>query len=231
MPHPVFGSAAHSLSGSVLTAIEPHTPSAPPPFFAALHATHVPAHAVSQQTPSTQLPDWHSVPAPQVAPSVPSFTHCPAPQKYPVRQSVEVTQLVRHAPLLVLHAYPPHDVPFAPTVHVFGAVHALGRLSFPTHTGAPQLVPIAQYAHARCPSHDPVVPHVLDAWSAHSSSGSVPDTMAPHTPSAPPPFFAALHASHAPVHAVSQQYPSTQCPPVHSASAPHACAGPRSGRH
>jgi hypothetical protein len=42
----------------VLPAIGAHVPSVPPVLLA-LHASHVPEHAVSQQTPSTQLPLPH----------------------------------------------------------------------------------------------------------------------------------------------------------------------------
>ena len=39
----------------------PHVPSSVPLCFSApVHASHVPAHDVSQQTPSTQLPDAHT---------------------------------------------------------------------------------------------------------------------------------------------------------------------------
>lgn len=36
--------------------------------FAAAQAMHLPVQAVSQHTPSAQLPDWHSLEAPQVCP-------------------------------------------------------------------------------------------------------------------------------------------------------------------
>jgi hypothetical protein len=46
----------------------PQTPSAPAPFFAAVHAEHTPVHAVSQQTPSTQKPLAHVLGDAHVAP-------------------------------------------------------------------------------------------------------------------------------------------------------------------
>jgi hypothetical protein len=49
----------HSFSGSVFVATLPHTPSAPDPFVAAVQALQIPAHRLSQQTPSTQLPLVH----------------------------------------------------------------------------------------------------------------------------------------------------------------------------
>ena len=58
-PHTPLPDAAHSASGSVPAAIGPQTPSAPPPFLAALADWHSPVHAVFEQTPSTQKFDWH----------------------------------------------------------------------------------------------------------------------------------------------------------------------------
>ena len=55
----------------MLFAIDRHLPSAPAapsPCLLALHAMHVPAHDVSQHTPSTQLPLWHWLPDLHVAP-------------------------------------------------------------------------------------------------------------------------------------------------------------------
>jgi hypothetical protein len=57
----------------------------------------------------------------------------------------------------------------------------------------------------------------LDAGSAvHSLSGSRPTRIAPHTPSAPVPFFAAVQAWQVPVQSELQQTPSTQKPEVQS---------------
>jgi len=54
--------------GSVSYLMLPHVPFEPDPFFAAEHATHVSAHAVSQQTLSTQLPDAHCAALMQATP-------------------------------------------------------------------------------------------------------------------------------------------------------------------
>ena len=54
----------------------PQTPSEPLPFFAAVHATHAPVHAVLQHTPSVQKPlvqsvlSLHCLPCAQVVPHV-----------------------------------------------------------------------------------------------------------------------------------------------------------------
>jgi hypothetical protein len=56
------GSVAHSLSGSWLTGTGRHNPSMAP-VLAITHAWHDPRQAASQQTPSVQLPLWHTSPA------------------------------------------------------------------------------------------------------------------------------------------------------------------------
>jgi len=61
-------SSGHSLSGSESAATFSQAPSRPEPFLAALHAWQVPLQAVSQQTPSTQLPLAHCELEVQVAP-------------------------------------------------------------------------------------------------------------------------------------------------------------------
>lgn len=54
VPQVAASDVAHSLSGSVAAAIGPQVPSAPVPFLVAVHASQVPLHNVSQQTPSVQ---------------------------------------------------------------------------------------------------------------------------------------------------------------------------------
>lgn len=56
---PLHAPLTHSLSGSEPLTIGPHIPFEPFPFLVAVQASHVPAHAVSQQTPSAQCPDAH----------------------------------------------------------------------------------------------------------------------------------------------------------------------------
>jgi hypothetical protein len=46
----------------------------------ARHTAQLPAHGELQQTPSTQLPDWHSVPELQLWPLALSGTHVPPEQ-------------------------------------------------------------------------------------------------------------------------------------------------------
>ena len=61
---PVPGMVAHTPRGSVPAAACVQLPTAP----IALHRLQAPVHAVLQQTPSTQNPDWQSALQPQVLP-------------------------------------------------------------------------------------------------------------------------------------------------------------------
>lgn len=83
-------------------------------------------------------------------------------------------------------------------------------------------MPSAYFLHAPAPSQKPVCLQLLVGSVAHSLSGSLSTAMLPHTPLAPEPFFAALHAWHSPPHGASQQKPSTQLPLEHWVLAPHA---------
>jgi len=69
-------------------------------------------------------------------------------------------------------------------------------------------------AHACAPLQTPA--------PAHSLSGSKPNPTGPQTPFAPLPFFTALHAWQKPLHAASQQNPSTQKPLWQFALVAHA---------
>lgn len=63
---------------------------------AASHAWHCPSHAVSQQTPSTQKPEAHSLGAPHVEPRRLFGAHVPlVVQNAVVAQSASVVQVVR----------------------------------------------------------------------------------------------------------------------------------------
>lgn len=68
--------SAHSFAGSVPVGTFEQVPSEP----ATLQALHVPTHVVSQQTVSTQLPDWHSVPIAHATPFA-SLVHAPLPSQ------------------------------------------------------------------------------------------------------------------------------------------------------
>jgi hypothetical protein len=102
VPHVDWACAEHSLSGSVPAVMGPQVPSAPPPFLAIEHAWQRPVHAVAQQTPSTQKPDWHCADVEQGLPSPDCVVQTPPAQTYPGAQSAAVMHEVSHA--LPLHA-------------------------------------------------------------------------------------------------------------------------------
>ena len=104
----------HSLSGSVPPAMLPHVPSAPLPFLAAVHAWHVPVHAVLQQTPSAQLPLWHSALSVHANPFE-NVRQEPLPL-----QAVEPTHsLSGSAPLMMLPQNPSAPLPFFDAEHAW----------------------------------------------------------------------------------------------------------------
>jgi hypothetical protein len=107
-------------------------------------------------------------------------------------------------------------------MHVPVPLHACVLTTVPWQVGLPQAVPDAHSSQAPAPLHAPSVPQVDGACMAHSLSGSVPAVMAPQVPSAPLPFFAAVHAWQRPVQAVLQQTPSTQEPDWHCAAVEQA---------
>ena len=63
-------------------------------------------------------------------------------------------------------------------------------------------------------------PEPLQMRPLHSFRGSMPCLVAPQVPSAPDCLSAAVHAWQSPLHAVSQQMPSTQLALAHSRHAP-----------
>ncbi|MCI0437111.1 MAG: hypothetical protein L0271_26250 [Gemmatimonadetes bacterium] len=193
-PQLVADSAAHSLSGSAFAATLPQTPFAPLPFFVALHAWHRPAHGLSQQTPSTHCPvahcpvRLHASPADRSGLQIPPAVSHQCDAMHPASSVHAVAQT-----LAVAHVYGEQSV-----------VLPLTQLPLPSHAWpvwtpaeqalAPHVVPTVHLAHAPMPSHAPFRPHVLCGSAVHSLSGSLAGATGPHAPSAPAPFFAALHA-------------------------------------
>ena len=86
MPQVDWAVAAHSLSGSVPAMMGPQVPSAPLPFFAAVHAVQIAAQAEPQQTPSAQKPDVHCDADEQAAPLASAGAQTPAVQTSPGMQ-------------------------------------------------------------------------------------------------------------------------------------------------
>lgn len=141
-------------------------------------------------------------------------------QKLPGAQSAIVAQLVRHAEPEQMYA--PQPV-LPPLTQEPAPSHVLAfTCVFPEQLCATHSVPLAYLRHAPAPSHSPSLPHVVSGCASHSPSGSVPSAIAPQVPSAPPPFFAVLHAWHVALHASSQHTPSEQKPLWHSEPDPHA---------
>ena len=76
--------------------------------------------------------------------------------------------------------------------------------------------------HEPEPLHVPLVPQLAAPVSEHSLAGSSPAAIAPHVPSLPEPFTAAVQAVQTPLQDVLQQTPSTQNPVWHCESDEHA---------
>ena len=97
----LLADGVQSLPGSVPAATLPHTPSAPPPFSAALHAWHGPLQAVLQQTPSAQFS-----PLPQMWPTEQQKNGSPACMHVVPQQSSPG----QHASPLPPHLKPPVQI-------------------------------------------------------------------------------------------------------------------------
>jgi hypothetical protein len=180
-----------------------HVPTEP----ALLHVWQSPLHALSQQTPSTQLPLWHSDPAMHAVP----FGASQAP-----RLPHSVVHSLSGSVFVAMFAHEPLTPP------VFAALHALhapvqvveqqtpSRQNVLPHSASTvQAAPTPSWVQALAPLHA-VAP-------LHSLSGSRPFATGAHVPFAPP-VFAALHALHRPLQPVLQQTPSMQLPLRHSAA-------------
>jgi len=211
-------SCVHSLPGSVPAVTGRHRPLAAP-VIAPAHALQLPLHAVSQHTPSTQLPLAHSEPAPQTVPLVLGATHTVPIQALPGAQSLIDAHVVLH--VVVPHAYAPHDVVLT-VWHVPVPSHVrAGVCVVPLHDSTPQLVPTAHRRHAPRPSHMPSRPQLSVDSGLQSLSGSLPPGMVRQMPLG---WLVLLfeHATQGPTHADSQQKPSTQNRLAHSPDPVHA---------
>jgi hypothetical protein len=87
--------SAHWPSGSTPAGTLLHVPALPD----SAHDLHVPAQSVLQQTPCAQKVDWHSVPAPQVAPGG-LRPQLPALHVAGATQSASTEHVVRHWPFV-----------------------------------------------------------------------------------------------------------------------------------
>jgi hypothetical protein len=228
---PVFpqgGLAAHWPGGAAVPGVAYAQLPSGAPVSAIVHARHVPVQATSQHTPSAQKPlvHWRPSPLAQLCPFPLAATQWPdASQKSPLAQSPSCAQLdaqtepaqAKYGAQLVGEAA--RQVP-APSQGRAGVAMP------PAQIAGAHTVPIAYSRHAPLPSHAPSVPHDEAPWSAHWPSGSVPATTLPHTPSAPAPLAALLHAWQVPPQAVLQQTPLAQKPLAHWSPAVHAAPFP-----
>lgn len=169
---------------------------------AMLHALHVPLHAASQHTPSTQLPLAHS-PAIEQAVPLPKSAHEPAPLHAvaPMHSFAGslFTGMFEHVPVKPARLHATH-VPLHEALQHTPSTHWVLEHS----PAIAQAVPLLKSAHDPAPLQ--VVP------PAHSFAGSVPEGMLAHDPRLPD----TLHAWHDPPHVVLQQYPSMQLALRHS---------------
>ncbi len=179
----------------------------------------VPQAALPQQVPSTQLPDPHSLPALQAAPSA-FFPQVPPPHT-PIEQSSSPLQVCRQA--------------FAAPSQVNGAqgcVSLGGQLPLPSQNAASdswlpppgqetarQMVLVPHRRQAPSPLQRPSLPQLLSSEGAQPPCGSLPPAgtllQAPSDPGT-----AQLRQLWPQVEL--QQTPSTQKPEVHSAPSPQA---------
>ena len=186
----------HSDAGSVPPGMGVHPPSSP----RRLQASQVPSHARLQHRPSTQKPEAQSAPSAQTAPLAFAPLHASAAPQLPAAEQPPFTQ--------------------SPDAHSAPEAHPLPLGSLPTQVPALQLPPTSHSAalvQARSQ-----LPAPVQKATPQSLPGSVP---APETVQVPP-VPGALHASHGPVQAASQQTPSVQKPEPHSAALPHATPSP-----
>ena len=193
---------AHSLSGSVPFAMFPHVPSEPLPFFAAEHARQVPVQAVLQQTPSTQFPLAQFDPRMHAVPS--GLTHAPEP----LQTAEPEHSLSGSVPFAMFPHVPSEPLPFFAALQArHTPLQAVLQQTPSTQLPLVQVAPVMQAVPSGF-AHEPDPLHVDEP--AHSLSGSVPLAMLPHVPSAPLPFFAAVHAWQRLAQVVLQHTPSTQ---------------------
>jgi hypothetical protein len=123
---------------------------------------HAPVHALSQQTPSTQLPKahWvgsaglHATPFIFFATQVP-----PGPLQYvPPAQSMSVLHVLAHAPDVQRNGAHACDVaPHAPPPHL----PASWSVEVLVHVAEEQIVPSEYFWQPPAPSHLPFVPQVV----------------------------------------------------------------------
>jgi hypothetical protein len=212
VPHVAAPWSLHIFRTSAVPAgMGVHAPSEP----ASAQLLHAPPQAWSQQTPSTQKPDAHSVPSPQAPPGC-FRPQLPLTHAIPGAQSALVVQVVLHAPCA--HANGAQSVTpggwHMPAPSQTPAV--LSRV--PAHDGCTHSVSALYLLQPPNPSQVPVSPQLVEPLSLQTLRASgTPAASGRQMPSLP----TIPHDTHAPVHATAQQKPSTQKFDAQSALAPH----------
>ena len=151
-------------------------------------------------------------------PTVPATQLFPPTHLFPLAHPVVLfsVQLVPHAVADAQPKFPGHAAVLVPVTQVPLPLHDPLDVNIPLlQVELPQLLPATCNRHAPAPLHMPSCPQALPVSTAHSLSGSVPALIGRHFPSCPP-VFKAEHAMQLPLHALSQQSPSTHDPEEHS---------------
>jgi hypothetical protein len=181
------------------------------------HDRQGPWQAVSQQTPSTQKPFWHSVPVLQGCP-VPFFPQLlvARSQTCPGAQSSFFWQVELHAPAAQAKGTqvrsPPGTQSPAPSQRL-----ALCR-TVPLQLAGWQTVLVGYRAHPPLALQVPVRPQLVAPSSGQRPRGSFsPSGAGRHIPTEP----SWVQLRQGPAQTLSQQTPSTQKPLEHSLPAPH----------
>jgi hypothetical protein len=194
---------AHRARGSGLSAATGvHLPGVD----ASAQLRHAPAHALSQQTPSTQKPDRHSCPLPQTCPSR-LGPHVPLTHAIPSSHSSSFLHAVVQAPSAQRNGWQ-FWIPGAP--HTPRPLHVPGVLRlFPEQVAIVQGVSRGNLLQPPRPSHSPVWPQDMAPALRQMPFGSaVPSLTGQQVPSR---LFSA-HDTHGPSQATLQQTPSAQKP-------------------
>jgi hypothetical protein len=200
--NPQGGLGAQRACGSALPAGTGwHDPAEP----VRLQTWQLPQLGDEQQTPSTQLPLPHSVPAAQIWPS--RFgPQDPALQTLGARQSPSLAQTATQPWVAALQAKGVQvwvvaglQVPAPSQVRASAAI-----IGSAVQAGGAHCVPAAKSWQAPAPLQKPVVPQVEAPWFVHWPVGSEPPT---GTGEQVPGLPDRAHDMHLPVQAVPQQTP------------------------
>jgi hypothetical protein len=174
VPQVELAIAGHWLAGNgaVPASTLPQVPSEPP-VSAAVHAWHVPVHAVLQQTPLAQkpLPHWllpvHGSPMAPMAhvPEGPGFIQVSLADS---QSALDVHEVLHDVALA--QARPPPQAAVVPAMHVPVPLHVLAAVSMPLlalQDAARHVAPDAQSSHAPLPLQLPSLPHEAIEAAAH----------------------------------------------------------------